>query len=96
MKKVSLILVAALCLVFACGTSVAYTYYGLDVSRMSTDEMQKGKLLAKDPKDDLDLTECSPSKVKKAPCITMFSTEYFKAMRDLEALRAQLKACQAR
>jgi hypothetical protein len=78
---------------YACASD-GYTYYGLNVSAVEKSELAKGQMLAKDPSKDLDLTECIPTKKNKSPCVIMFSSEFFKAMRDLEEYKARLKACE--
>lgn len=93
MKKFVLF-ISVLFILFACASD-GYKYYGLDLTQVRGEELIKGKMLAKDPKDDLNLSECLPNGRQKSPCVAMFSTEFFKAMRDIESLKSQLKACQA-
>lgn len=84
----SLVLLA---LLFACSSS-AYQYYGLDLNGVAN--IDRGTLLAKEEKDDKPLTVCLPQPGRKSPCVVMDSKEFFKAMRDIEELKARLKACE--
>lgn len=82
-------------LAYACSSDTPYNYYYMDVSNVDRQELGKSLLIAKKKEDDIDLTECLPMNTNKQPCVVLFSTEYFKALRDLEDLKARLKACEA-
>lgn len=88
-----IIISLAILVLYACASD-SYTYYGVNVSQVDREELAKGKLLHKDPKKDLDMTACLPNAKNKSPCIALFSTEYFKILRDLEEMKARLQACE--
>lgn len=93
-QNAKLIFILSFVLILYACASDSYTYYGLNVSRIEKPELEKGLLLHKDPKKDLDLTECLPTKKNVSPCIVVFSSEYFKMKRDFEEMKIRLEACE--
>lgn len=70
------------------GMAFVYNYYGLSAASYD------GKLLAVDPKNDKDLSECAPDAQIKGKCIVMFSSEFYALKQDYLNVQQELSDCQ--
>jgi len=74
------------------GAGFQLRYYGVAPNK---DNELKGTLLAKDPKDDVDLFEkCHPDAQIKGKCWVIFTEEKERAENYIKYLEIQLKECQ--
>lgn len=72
----------------AAATTIPWPYYGLQAAHYD------GKLLAIDPKNDLDLSACVPDPGKKGKCIVMMGGDFYAFKADDLQCHSDLSACQ--
>lgn len=70
-------------------TTIPWPYYGLQLA-----EYKNGRLLAIDPKNDLDVSFCKPASGKKGKCIVMDGADFFAFKQDDLTCHSDLDACQ--
>lgn len=76
---------------FSCGASASFNYrvYTLEADRY------EGKLRARDPKNDLDLSECAPKAKEQDPCYVFKRSEIMRLRSDYESMQEDLKCWQS-
>jgi len=76
---------------FSCGASASFNYrvYVLEADKY------EGKLKARDPKNDLELSECAPSSNVKDKCYVFKREEIMRLRTDYESMQDQLKCWQS-
>lgn len=73
----------------AAATTIPWPYYGLQLA-----EYKNGKLLAVDPKNDLDISFCTPASGKKGKCIVMDGADFYAFKQDDLSCHTDLDSCQ--
>lgn len=73
----------------AAATTIPWPYYGLQLA-----QYKDGRLLAVDPKNDLDISFCQPASGKKGKCIVMDGGDFYAFKQDDLQCHVDLTACQ--
>lgn len=84
----SFILGFLLCFVLLACAGFKYRYYYMTMATYD------GKLIAKNPADDKELTVCQPSSQDYHPCVVMLREEFFAMKKDYEKIQTELKWCE--
>lgn len=81
-------LVTGFLLLGCAGAVFPYKYYALDA------QSYEGFLRGPDPKDDVKLSDCTPTAADKAPCIVMKSADFIRAKTDYKDMQNRLQKCE--
>lgn len=73
----------------AAATTIPWPYFGLELA-----EYKNGKLLAIDPKNDLDISFCAPAPGKKGKCVVMDGPDFYAFKTDDLKCHSDLNSCQ--
>lgn len=73
----------------AATTTIPWPYYGLQLA-----EYKNGKLLALDPKNDLDISFCTPASGKKGKCVIMDGPDFYAFKADDLKCHVDLTSCE--
>ena len=83
------IVVGFLVLGCAAATTIPWPYYGLQLA-----QYKNGKLFARDPQNDKDISFCQPASGQKGRCIVMVGEDFYAFTQDDVTCHSDLISCQ--